>query len=215
MLIFQRKKIWTPPNPSLLQGPIAHGLKNPYCTDLMGTLYRMASENRTHFIEFLTVEFANDVEQQSEFGNTTQETISKYLSLQIKEKQIPKEQSVCVASAGLHDQILCPDLKSELKCLDLYLLNVRKYLKLLSAACGSIIWVSHTHVNETGDFVQRNSRAKSWDAGVESLLEKGKSSKFFFLDILNFSSQFEHVDNIHFEAKYYNTMGSFWTQFLK
>ena len=211
--ISKRKK-WIQPNPSLLQGPIDHGLKNPYCTDLMGTLYRMTSENRTHFIEFLTVEFANDVEQQSAVGNTTQETVSKYLAMQIEERRIPREQSVCVASTGLHDQALCLGLNSEVKCRDLYLFNVKKYLNFLSVACGNIVWVSQTHVNETGGYIQRNSRSKSWDDGVKSLLKKMTISNFFFLDILNFSSQFEHVDNVHFKDKYYYTMGSFWTQFL-
>lgn len=211
--ISKRKK-WVQPNPLLLQGPIDHGLKNPYCTDLMGTLYRMTSENRTHFIEFLTVEFANDVAHQSAVGNTTQETVSKYLAMQIEERRIPREQSVCVASTGLHDQALCPGLNSEVKCRDLYLFNVKKYLNLLSIACGNIVWVSQTHVNETGGYIQRNSRSKSWDDGVKSLLEKMTISNFFFLDILNFSSQFEHVDNVHFKGKYYDTMASFWTHFL-
>lgn len=211
-----QKKMWAPPNHSLLQGPCRNGLENPFCSDLSGTLYRMTSENRTHFIEFVTVEFANDVEQQSKYGKTTQETVSKYLSRQIKERRIPRQQSVCVANTGIHDQQLCGDLKMEEQCRDLYLLNVRNYLKHLSRACGNIVWVTLTHVAEIGGYVQQNSRAKSWNAGVESLLQNMTvSSNFFFLDIFNFSSQANHTDNVHFNDTYYEAMGSFFSQFLK
>ena len=71
--------------------------------------------------DYIAAEFSCDVEMQSSLGNTTKETISRYLQLQ------NKSYSLCVMNEDIHDQALVGfvGLKTE----D-YVANVIEFLDL-------------------------------------------------------------------------------------
>ena len=70
-----KSKIWNPPLKTM--GPVAYGLKNSWCTDcngcqsqIHGLGLKYVEKNMTIY-NYIAVEFAKDVEMQSELGNTT------------------------------------------------------------------------------------------------------------------------------------------------
>ena len=81
-------------------GPQAFGLIHPYCSDSGSGEVDIHRENQLDdnciINSLIPVEFAMDTEMQSEFGNTTQETLAYYL----KSNYFP---DICVVNVGIHD----------------------------------------------------------------------------------------------------------------
>jgi hypothetical protein len=100
----QRASTWIRPNFTGLEGPIAHGLENFWCSDLGCHVSQRKScdlpMNHSLDIEMLVIEFALDVEQQSTRYNTTQENAHFYL-----QKSKPMSTAL-VLNVGVHDLIL-------------------------------------------------------------------------------------------------------------
>lgn len=193
-------KVWSPPNSNLTQGPIAYGLEHNYCTDGAGKdPSRKLKTAGGNLMEFLFVEFASDVEQQTPETNTTQETVALYLKR--NQKEASRDDSVCVVNTGLHDQALCSDTNTT--CM--YLENVKTYLTLLDTVCGHIVWLGLSAVREDADRPQRSFSLLKWNKGVKKILQ---SSSFletsFFVDIWEHSLTSIHVDNVHFTESYYD-----------
>lgn len=136
---------WEHPNFVRLQGPVAKGLEKPFCSDLSSFSNQLIQTTRdeNNLLEFLVIEYASDVEQQTPATNTTQETYGVYLNRQQEELGIARNKSACVVNTGLHDQKLANRGNQS----DTYYFeNVKKYLEILDHVCGKIIWLSLTHV---------------------------------------------------------------------
>jgi len=205
------------------QGPTEFGLHHHFCSDLAGfsnTLFQ-TDENEKNFMEFLVVEYASDVEQQTPHTNTTQETVSLYLAAQLKMQNLTRDDSVCVVNTGVHDQKLChqgrtSDADADNECLELYVNNVKSYMKQLDPVCGNIVWLGITSVRGDSDQPQRNEVSLQWNRAVNASLARWYPTKSFFVDVWNVSSHATHRpnDNIHFEPEYYVPLGTLFSSLM-
>ena len=213
---FEKAKRWKPPfSPNQTQGPAEFGKENPFCVDLstcINARWESATPNGTHFIENLVVEFASDVEQQSIYTNTTQEAATIHVANQLQLRNLTNDDSVCVANAGLHDQILCSGKSTEY-CLEIYLNNVNSYLKLLQYVCGNIIWISTTSVRGDYKLPQRNDSIFLWNQRVNATIAKNYPN-VFFLDVWNVSLHSPRVDATHFHDEYYSPLRKLFTSMM-
>ena len=77
----KKSKKWiVPPKDA---GPVAYGLTDYWCTDCSGC-YSSFYTDKGRTNSYIAVEFAKDVEMQSEVGNTTQESLVFFLKTQPK-----------------------------------------------------------------------------------------------------------------------------------
>eukprot|EP00550_Attheya_septentrionalis_P005904 CAMPEP_0198286456 /NCGR_PEP_ID=MMETSP1449-20131203/5541_1 /TAXON_ID=420275 /ORGANISM="Attheya septentrionalis, Strain CCMP2084" /LENGTH=344 /DNA_ID=CAMNT_0043984211 /DNA_START=282 /DNA_END=1316 /DNA_ORIENTATION=- len=192
------------------QGPMVNGLENPFCTDLMGfTSISFLTETKNYW-EYLPVEYASDVEQQTPYTNTTQETLAMFLANELVDRNLTMKENVCIVSNGLHDQKLCAN-KTKEECLDMYTTNVNTYLELLEPVCGHIVWLGITPVQEDDKFLQTNEVGLKWNQAIQTLL---KARGGFFVDTWNETLKFDHTDNIHLVRDYYKSVGKLFSSLM-
>ena len=176
---FNMKKsdVWIQPDEKRLQGPERYGKIYPFCSDMNGWGPLMMGDGKRS-LEFLNVEFAQDVECQTATTATTQETAALYL------KNDRKEDHVCVVNAGLHDQAV---LKSPDTPQDQFVNNVRSYLKLLESVYGKVVWVGITEVQELNptENLQRNAISLKWNEQVYSMIASTFPNNSFIIDVWN------------------------------
>ena len=194
--LLEKAKQWIPPDKT--QGPTKFGLRNHFCLDASGIAPKRYVSS-SNFMEYLPVEYASDVEHQSLHTNTSQESATYYLQNELEMLGLTKNDSVCVANTGIHDQKIGRGIQ-------VYLNNVASYLKQLDTICGYIVWLSITSVRGDYNHPQKNSVSIEWNRGVKEMLlslDRLYPNKFFFLDVWNASSHAIHNSNIHFEPEYY------------
>ena len=203
---------WKPPDPlgrNQTQGPTRFGLQHHFCSDLFGhgNAIWESTRNNSHFMQYMTVEFASDVEQQTNVTNTTQETAVMHMIETIQKHKLTTKDSVCVVIVGLHDQKLCPG-KSEEFCTFVFVENVKRYFELLDTACGKIVWISISSVLGIRNIYspQRNERTIIWNQLVQEHLLAKYSPKAFIFDVWNYSETSNHRDNVHFQPEYYKAI---------
>lgn len=209
---FNMKKsdVWIQPDEIRLQGPESYGKINPFCSDMNGWGPFMIGDGKRS-LEFLNVEFAQDVEIQTATTSTTQEAAALYL------KNDRKEDHVCVVNAGLHDQAV---LKSPDTPQDQFVNNVKSYLKLLESVCGRIVWVGITEVQELNPTknLQRNAISLKWNEQVYSMIASTFPNNSFIIDVWNESVaapfKGEGTNNIHYEDPYYESFATLFASLL-
>ena len=209
---------WTPPatndGGSQVQGPTKYGLTKHYCSDASGTYNRQFATSSMNFMEYISVEYASDVEHQSSITNTSQESAVHYMKWQLDNLLMPKDDAVCVVNTGIHDQRLCPGLQNEDTCRDVYVTNVKSYLHLLNSTCGYILWISITSVRGDGRQPQLNSRSIDWNERINETLASEYLSNSYFIDVWNASLHGIRNSNIHFEPPYYQSLGKLFTSLM-
>ena len=215
----ERSVNWTPPatnnaGGSQVQGPAKYGLRKHYCNDASGTYNRQFATSSTNFMEYLSVEYASDVEHQSLITNTSQQSAIHYMKWQLDNLLMPKDDAVCVVNTGLHDQRLCPGLQNEDTCRDVYVTNVKSYLRLLNSTCGCILWISITSVRGDGRQPQLNSRSIDWNERINETLASEYPHTSYFIDVWNASLHGIRNSNIHFEPAYYQLLGKLFTSLM-
>ena len=181
---------------------MAHGLKNHWCTDCSGcNSYVVFPKGEklqpgTHFLamDYVAVEFARDVEMQSLLGNTTQETLSRYLQLE------HKSYSLCVLNVGIHDQ--------EIKGLRVedYVLNVRQLLELFVPVCLHIIWIEMTAPRGDIGHHQTVPKTREWNIALNLYLETHRQLNVSMMRMFKSSLNAKHVDNVHLDISWYIEM---------
>jgi len=195
------------PNYNLSQGPMVYGKWNPSCTDACCARNMMVkSGDGKKIMEYLVVEYASDVEQQTPYTNTTQETVALYLK---KNKKFTKNDTVCVVNTGAHDHVACWKRK---ECH--YLENVRSYLELLDSVCGNIVWIGISSVKEDLNQPQRNELSIDWNTAVRLLIASSYPYKGYFVDVWNVSLVSVRHGNIHFREPYYSSLGKIFTNLM-
>ncbi|CAC5392734.1 unnamed protein product [Mytilus coruscus] len=185
---------WT--KPSSTEGPYSYGLTHPFCTDCSGcnsALYNCGEIK----IEYISVEYARDVEIQSTTSNTTQEAVSLYFNSNFT--------NVCVVNSGFHDMVL-PALTDRL-----YVKNVHFYVQHLVQTCQNVIWISTTAVRGDKGFPQNNRRIQLWNRLIKEML-RNKFPKVGFMDFFSISNSTKaHRDNVHLTAAVYKLIANFFT----
>lgn len=208
----KKKADWNPPREGL-EGPYAHGLRNPHCQDCLNCNSILVQCPRFHpcsngtTLSLLGVHFARDVEMQTEEGtNTTQESVALYLQNQQKCLAHP---FICVVNTGFHDmRILNKDGET-------YINNVEWYLTLLKPCCIRLIWIQMTSVLEDENYPQRNSIVELWKAKVYALLQKEQFRNWTsIVDPYNASLFFPHIDNVHLNKSYYTALSDLFHPFF-
>ena len=235
---FERSETWTYPNWNLTEGPIVNGYDMHWCSDLDGWDNMMvrsdvpivnappathnisAVHNHTSignnveknkFIEYLVVEFAKDVEQQTPTTTTTQETAVAY----IQSHDVPPSESVCVVNTGLHDLTVW---HTALNVTDgKFFENVQWYLEQLATVCGTIIWVGLSSVRGDVEHPQQNSVMKLWNAGIYDIIgrmEEFEDGGAFVVDVWDHSMTATRRDNVHYQVPYYDHIAKLFTSFM-
>jgi hypothetical protein len=210
----ERAPVWVPPATNemgkQIQGPVASGLDNHFCSNASGTYNRLYPSSYLNFMEYFGVEFASDVEHQSTITNTSQESAVVYMERHLDNLFLTRDDSVCVVNvnAGVHDQVLCPDLVNEKTCSDVYIHNIKTYLQLLRTACGHILWISIASVRGDKQRPQVNSRSLLWNQNqrVNETLQENYADNSYFIDVWNALLHGVRKDNVHFEPEYYSQL---------
>jgi len=159
--------------------------------------------------EWLGVEYTRDVSFPTNVTKTTQETVGLYMQQQSIKHGITKEQTVCIASAGLHD------FKIANFTTEMHLANVRDYQHILRQHCGVMIWKGISAVGGRGNQPQSNEKIHIWNGLVLEQMKKERNeaigqskSSTFFLDVFDKSLKTRHSDNTHLD------MGLYYIPFL-
>ena len=197
-------KMWQKPNPKK-EGPVAYGLNNPWCTDCSGcnsyVVFPIGKTLRqtilgTHLLamDYIAVEFARDVEMQSVLGNTTQETLSRYLQLQ------HKSYSICVLNMGIHDQEIRGFTAKD------YVLNVKQLLELFVPVCLHIIWIEITAPKGDSNHHQTIEKTQEWNIELKSYLDTHPHLNVSMMCVFKKSLKAAHQDNVHMHKSWYKEM---------
>ena len=212
----EKAKTWIPPPPTRIQGPITYGLQTPFCSDIASAGNQLLESNTSdggiRLMEYLVVDFASDVEQQTTYTRTTQETATLHVANQLQLRSLTNDDSVCVVNSGLHDMMLCIG-RSNKQCEDIYITNVDTYLSLLGNVCGSIVWIATTPVKGDPRFAQENSNMKKWNGMVNELIAQ-KYHNAYFVNIWDVAEQHTHIDNAHFTPEYYDRLGNLFSSLM-
>jgi hypothetical protein len=195
-------KNWTHPDPLKGEGPCHAGLEKHFCNDCQGC-YSIMRGRTTDYIEYLSIEYARDVELPTATTKTTQETLGLYLEL------LNETGSVCIANAGLHDMGIDPAPSPEL-----YAANVRNYIQLLSRGCETIIWHGISAVLGHPAHPQTNILIKEWNGAVYSMIAN-EHPDVFIVDVMHKSENSVHLDNVHLEDPYYTALGGMYSSFMQ
>ena len=186
--------VWQKPNRTR-EGPVLFGLGHNWCTDCSGcnshVLIPKRKADSFFLMDYIAVEFARDVEMQSVLGNTTQETLSKYL------QQQGKLYSLCVMNSGFHDQKI-----KELNA-DGYVSNVKEYLELLIPVCLHIIWIETTAPSGNKNYAQTVKKTGKWNKALNSYLETHLNRNVSVVRVFEKSLKAKHKDNVHMHQLWY------------
>jgi hypothetical protein len=207
---------WTPPNHTLGQGPVVTGKTKteyaPYCVNAFS--YKGALVGDTdRSIEMIPVEYTLDVELQTPWTNTTQETVALYLQKQqqLYYHQSPnnKNHTACVVNAGMHDMNIPIRHTAQL-----YAVKVQQYLTLLEPYCGTLIWLGLSATKDDPRQPQRNDRIQEWNTAVFDMLLKTKAD-IYVMDVYDKSLHSPHLDNIHLRTDYYYRLATLFVKLMK
>jgi hypothetical protein len=208
---------WVAPNFTLGEGPVAYGFEHIFCPDAAlcfnkrhishdDTITRhYHHHHHSRFVEFLTVEFALDVELPTPWTRTTQETVALYL----KNQTLPSNDTVCVVNTGTHDMAI-PMMTTEL-----YVGNVKRYLSLLQPFCGNIIWPGLSATENQENRPQRNYKLEAWNQAVNDML-RASHPTIFRIDVWKKSLKSPHFDNVHmYPSTYYTPLAALFANLMK
>lgn len=206
----KKVKAWKQPVKGL-EGPIAHGLKFPHCQDCKGCMSVLVDCERfpcnETTISYMGVEFARDVEMQTELEGTqtTQESITRYL----KNQKCLRHPFFCIVNTGIHDMIvLNKDGKTFIK-------NLNWYLTTIQPCCKHLIWIQLSAVLDDPSRPQTNSIIKVWNTKVHKLLQGERFSNWTsIVDPYNASLFWPHADNVHLNTSYYAALADLFSPFL-
>lgn len=197
-------KVWRKPNPRK-EGPIQYGLKNHWCTDCSGcNSYVVFPQGQrmegnvpgSNFlsINYIAVEFARDVEMQSILGNTTQQTLSRYLLSK------HKTYSLCFLYMGIHDQAIRGFRAKD------YVLNVKELLELFFPVCIHIIWIEITAPRGHKIHPQTIAKTGEWNSALKLYLDTHCHLNVSMMRVFKKSLHARHVDNVHMHVSWYTEM---------
>lgn len=222
VLNLTKPRHWSPPNFTKSEGPLAFGAKNPFCHDCTGcesaviycesdatyTPCPHTSSSRGLYGSYLSVEFARDVEIQSELYDTTQQNLVHYVERDwnagraVRDFGLP----ICVVSTGHHDVGISNVTLAG------YLSNVEWFVDLLSAQCDHIIWLSN-NCPRAESYEQKMNKTQEWNLGVRDRLHRRNNTSF--VDIFEASIMYHHADNIHMDNTWYKLLGAMFLKIIR
>ncbi|GMI48428.1 hypothetical protein TrCOL_g11240 [Triparma columacea] len=186
-----KSKVWSAPPSDA--GPVGHGLEHHWCTDCQGcnSFYYTRQRGTSGTNSYIAVEFAKDVEMQSVLGNTTQETLVRFLKAHLNH-------DVCVVNSGIHDQAILNLTTSQ------YVANVNAYLKGLHTVCSHLVWIDTT-APATDNYHQKLNKTLVWNRAVNGMILKDFHD-VYIVGVGGASVHWPHVDNVHLDAAWYSAL---------
>ena len=156
--------------------------------------YNIGNTNSASFLnfsyaEFLTVEYARDVELASTTMATTQHTIARYMQRNGEKLAIPKNQTACILSSGMHD-LGIPNITTEM-----YLRN-HVAMKHLLKETGCDIWIrlELTARGYHSPDVGTNQWIFEWNEGIKRAT---MGSDEYQIELFARSLNAQHTDALH------------------
>ncbi|EKX40286.1 hypothetical protein GUITHDRAFT_142794 [Guillardia theta CCMP2712] len=219
-------RVWSPPRFELGEGPIKFGLTHPHCQDCSGchSLFLLCrprrqsterfspAEAQVSYGGYLSIEYARDVEMQSEESTTTQENIASFLARSFNSPALLSawKPPVCIVSAGNHD-VAIPHMR-----LSQYVENVKWYLLLLLQQCYHILWLTNT-APASNNFSQKVEQTQNWDMAVRMMLQNSTElrKKTSVIDVFEASRVWRHADNVHMDEEWYRRLGGWWMSLIQ
>ena len=187
---FGIKKSTTWISPPKDAGPVKYGLENNWCTDCSGCKSRF-STGEGIANSYIAVEFAKDVEMQSEIGSTSQETLVNFLKTHHKYE-------LCVVNSGIHDQAI------KYLTTQHYVANVKHYLQLLSLVCPQTVWIETTFP-KTDNYLQTKTKTQEWNVAVNDMINLDFTG-VYIIKVGNASIHWPHADNVHLDDEWYSSL---------
>jgi hypothetical protein len=191
---------WRQPNLDMGEGPRANGLENHGCTDCLGCM-RGAYGNAQWTIEYLSMEYARDVEVQTAQFRTTQENVVQYL------KRDGRVITDIVFNHGIHD------MGVNFTSAEKYVRNVRWLVDLYRRELGvsrlTFVTISHTRRSDGDKYPQTNDKIAVWNAEVVRAL--AATVPVFVVDVTSMTQPAEapFSDHVHLQPEYYPHVASY------
>ncbi len=181
------------------EGPAVFGLGHPGCRDCSGCTAHFYSCG-TFRLDFITVEWARDVELQSRRYNTTQEVV-------VKEHFGLDPPSLVVFNTGVHDLQLVPQHGWQP-----YSTHLRWYAAMLLAQHVPLVYVTTASIDET--LVPEEHRHHTSENNIKRANKIASSImqelRISYLDTFPLSSggypKTLHLDAVHFSSEYYQAI---------
>ena len=166
---------------------------------------------------YLSIEYARDVEIQTNTTGTTQESLAMWLAEAAQKdakapapsprtdsrSQTPAtpvvSKAICVVNSGIHDMAVVGITDAA------YLLNVRFYLRALrgTGVCAHFVWLQTTAVSGNNtEHPQNTARIGQWNDLVRGLLEEREFGDLATI-VDPLSKSWGHVDHVHLSSSYY------------
>lgn len=209
-----------PVNHSNGEGPTFAGLYQPGCTSCENRLLQIDIDQGENdddettgpiYAEFLTMEFARDMEFATANTSSTQETIARYMLRQRSSRDLaatsPGERNVCVISSGMHD-LTIPNMTS-----DVYVSNHLATKELLKNA-GCDVWIKLELTSKwKAKGAQDNKRIREWNGMI---LQQMGGHDEYQINLYNKSLATKHnPDNLHMDQEtFYDPLADFFVQLM-
>ena len=174
-----------------MEGPVDNGLRAHGETDCGGCSYMHCHLEGSERLVFIPVEFARDVELQTNEFSTTQEVLSNYL--------LTHHFDNCIISTGIHDEAIDDFFVEQ------YNLNVHDYLELVAHGCNRITWIGIAHVGHDVQYLQNNKDGRKFNDIIakNAFISKHLSN---IVDVYEMSKGYSMADNVHFKEDYYTAL---------
>ena len=145
----------------------------------------------TAYAEFLSMDFARDVEFATKTLDTTQQVIARYMERQRRSAETNSTTTACVLSFGMHDIVLTNLTDA------MYLENFRAMYTMMKEHCN--VWIQleltakgYRLVNE-----RDSRRIHLWNEGIRRILQPHDYQIQLFQRSLNS----QHGDNVHMDIQ--------------
>jgi hypothetical protein len=225
---------WTKPDFSVRgEGPVAHGLENPFCTDCGGcnadfSVCQMTERSQEGLIENrenLSQSHSVDLNQMESikmfrYGGYVPVEFARDVELQSPEFGTTQEIMVSFLRRKYNTETLLEEFGLPICVLSTgihdmaipnitiskFLVNVKWYLDLLKTECSLFIWIANT-APETDKYPQTKGDMRQWNKGVRDVLQDHFPECSVFVDVFHSSIHWPHVDNIHMDQMWYSSLG--------
>ncbi len=190
---------WNVPN-KVDEGPLDVGEDSHWCTlckNCPESEVFLDNSNQDGCIiqNYIVTEYSKDVEMQSIYANTTQETIAKYIDIKLP------NHDVCVMSMGIND------MKLEYMSHEKYVNNVEWVISLMLPLCTrGIIWVEMS----SSEYGAHQLKVLSWNREVANMVANRNNDKFSNkVRVLRVMDKLSYADDTYMEPDWYKSLNSF------
>ena len=194
-----RASYWNVPR-KFDEGPLDIDEDSRWCTKCKNcseseVFLQNSNQNGCIIQNYIVTDYTKDLEMQSTYANTTQETISKYL-----DTKLPNH-DVCVMSTGTNDMKL--DYMSPEK----YVNNVEWFISLMLPLCKrGVIWVEMS----SSDHGVQQQKVLHWNQMVSIMITSRNKDKFSNrVHMLKVMDTRSYLDDDYMTSGWYKNLNDF------